>query len=59
VDEYTLGQLVDQQTASSILTNHWETASLEFGGHLIFFVHVFLEHSGSLKMTSRKSVQQV
>ncbi|KAF9484376.1 glycoside hydrolase family 5 protein [Pholiota conissans] len=25
VDEFTLGQLVDDQTALSILTNHWET----------------------------------
>ena len=25
VDEFTLGQLLDPQTAQNILTNHWET----------------------------------
>lgn len=59
VDEFTLGQFLDEQTALTILNNHWSTVRCLrpwiFSSSLV----LLLIFSGLQKTTSPRSMQRV
>ena len=59
IDEFTLGQFLDQQTALTILNNHWSTVHFPFPFNvLIFFLLTLHNSSGSQKTTSPRSIER-